>query len=460
MSIKDSCIDNLKFNIKTNPDDKFKYGEIYTSRSLVEDILNMLPQSAFSNPDARWLDPGAGTGHFSIVLYHKLFSTLRKIFDEDDVCHNHIITNMLFMIEIKTSNVERLREIFGEKANIINEDFLLTETDILFDYIVGNPPYNADGIKKVPTNSIHQKKNDGRTIWIPFVKQAVSLLKPDGYLAFIIPSIWMKPDKAKMYHYLTSYKLEKIRCLTNTETNRLFGGEAQTPTSCLLLKKQSSNYRVNLYDKNRELYIHYRIRKNYPLPIFGAMIIKKLMPHVIKAGPLKVHKTNLPSPSVTISSFPILGCPYKNIKTCLLESLQPKLIINYSSKSLPYNNKPKLVLAHKMYGFPYLDEEGTFGISNRDNYVIIERSISELRKLQAFLGTKTALYIFEATRYRMKYLEKYAFNFIPDIINLSNFPEIITEESIALFFNFDDIDRENINNLHRKNYKFIPELNS
>jgi len=111
-------------------------------------------------------------------------------------------------------------------------------------------------------------------------------------------------------------------------------------------------------------------------------------------------------------------------------------------------------LAHKMYGFPYLDKEGKYGISNRDNYIIIDKPLSELNKLKDFLSTKTALYLFEATRYRMKYLEKYAFQLIPDITQIPDFPEVITDESIAEYFNFDDIDRENIKKLHKKNYTF------
>lgn len=69
-----------------------------------------------------------------------------------------------------------------------------------------------------------------------------------------------------------------------------------------------------------------------------------------------------------------------------------------------------------MYGHPYLDENC---ILNRDNYVIMTKdygnSISKFREIQHFLNTKLVRFIYESTRYRMKYLEKYAFEFIPDI---------------------------------------------
>jgi hypothetical protein len=45
---------------------------------------------------------------------------------------------------------------------------------------------------------------------------------------------------------------------------------------------------------------------------------------------------------------------------------------------------------------------------------------------------------------------------MPDVTKLNDFPETITDETIADYFGFDTIDRENIETLHRKEYKFTP----
>ena len=42
----------------------------------------------------------------------------------------------------------------------------------------------------------------------------------------------------------------------------------------------------------------------------------------------------------------------------------------------------------------------------------------------------------------MKYLEKYCFEYIPNIINISDFPQDINDESIADYFNLTSQDRE------------------
>ena len=147
--------------------------------------------------------------------------------------------------------------------------------------------------------------------------------------------------------------------------------------------------------------------------------------------------------------------PYRNITTCILEKLQPVLLMNFSNIPQAFYGEKKLVLAHKMYGFPYFDETGSYGISNRDNYVITSKTAEEFRQLKAFLSTKLVLYLYEAARYRMKYLEKYAFQFIPDITRLPGFPkaEELNETTVADFFGLDALDRLHIQNLHKKTYK-------
>ena len=146
--------------------------------------------------------------------------------------------------------------------------------------------------------------------------------------------------------------------------------------------------------------------------------------------------------------------PFTNITTCVLEGLQPVLLLNYSDIPQAFHGQKKLVLAHKMYGFPYFDKHGHYGIANRDNYILLGKTDAEFEQLGAFLSTKFALYLFEAARYRMRYLEKYAFEFIPDITRLQGFPttQEISDETVADFFGLDKADKTHIKALHKKNY--------
>ena len=439
----------------SNSENKLLYGEVYTPYELIAEMIEMIPESLFKNPNLKWLDPGSGYGYFSIFLFHKLFISLVEAIPEPDLRRDHIIENMITMVEINEMHITVLKELFGEKCNIINMDFLELNTVELYDIIIGNPPYNSNGKKKVPTNTELNKKADGSVIWPYFIRKSMALLKKDGYLCVIIPSIWMKPDKLKMYEYLTQYDIQKLKCLTNTETNKYFKGNAQTPTCYFLLNNSKNKGSLNLYDKTINNYISFSLYPGIPIPVFGASILNKLLKYTEIYGTLNVKKTNLPSKEVLMSTNLSSTYYYSNIKTCILEKNKPKLALNYSDKPCPFHGKPKIILAHKMYGFPYIDIGGIYGISNRDNYVILERNLLDMVRITDFFSTKLALYLFECTRYRMKYLEKYIFELIPDITKIPNFPEYITDESAADFFGFSLEEKEGIQKLHKKTYERI-----
>lgn len=440
----------------TNVKNKQQYGEVKTDFSLINKyFLDMIPEELFLNENLKWLDPGSGTGNFSICIFKRLMFSLKDKIPDIKKRKKHIITNMLFMVEINIENIEILKNIFGENANIYHHDYLTWDgSGNRFDIIIGNPPFNNDGFKKVPTNLKISKLNDGNTIWTSFVKHSFQLLEKKGYLSMIVPAIWLKPDKAKIYDLLTKYKIHKLKSFTNTQTNQLFHGQAQTPSSIFLLQNIPTDNKLFIYDENDKIHNYY-LKKDSPIPIIGISVINKLQKYVDDVGYINIIKTNLPAKHIEIYDKKKSDLNLTNITTCILEKSNPKLVFNYSYVPCPYYNKPKLVLAHGMYGFPFLDAKGEYGISNRDKYVIIDRSIEDLQKFKHFLSTKLAIYIFESTKYRMKYLEKYAFELLPDITKIKDFPEVIDDNSINSFFNLTEDEIEDINSLHKKSYGIL-----
>jgi methylase of polypeptide subunit release factors len=453
-TIKTIDLDTFKQNFDIPKEIRYKYGEINTPFTLINKMFDLIEDNEFTFPNKKWLDIGTGTGYFSIILFKKLFKGLEDVIPDETERTNHIIKNMIYMSEIRKENCEILEDIFGKECNLFKGDFLSTDVTEDFDFVIGNPPYNNNGLKKVPTNITINKKEDGKTVWIPFIKKSVDLLKDDGKMVVIIPSIWLKKDKAQMFDFMIKYKIENLNCMTNTETNKIFNKYAQTPTCYFKLTKTQNPGYVTIFDKDFGGLVEWPTREIQVIPVFGSRILKKVINFLNKNNKLKVFKTNLPKADATFNNVKTEEFPYSNIVTCKLNGLNPELEINYSNIPQAYSNyNNKLVLAHKMYGFPYIDEEG-MGISNRDNYVIVNRPMSELQILRDFFATKTALYLFETTRYRMKYLEKYIFEIIPDVTKLPNFPEIINDKTIAEYFDFDKKDIDNINKLHTKKYSF------
>ena len=458
----------------SSDENKKLYGEVYTPIYFAEEILDIIPKDIFKIPYYKWLDPGSGTGNFSVVLYYKLLDALECVIPDIEQRKNHIIKEMIYMVELRSENVKILKSTFGEEANIYEGDFLTFNNQsnscqtkyntwpIKFDIVIGNPPFNLNGLKKVPTNNKLKKGQDGLTIWMTFIIKSISLLYDDtGKLCVFIPSIWLKPDKQKMYEYLFQYDIQYLHCISNTKTNQIFKGNAQTPSCYFLLTKRDNTNIMTIFDQDCNNYINYYFNMGSPVPVFGQEIIKKLQKYCYLSdsitNAIMVIKSNMPPKDTKLSPIKTEEHLYANVSTCKLKykSTIPELVINYSNRPLPWSGVPKLILAHKMYGFPYFDKIGNYGISNRDNYIIIKEDYRDLFKLQKFLSTKTALYLFEATRYRMKYLERYAFQLIPDITRLKDFPIDINDDTIADYFEFDQNDRDAIQNLHKIKYVFF-----
>ena len=452
----------------TSNDAKNNYGIVYTPSPLVDKILDLIPKHYYENPHLKWLDVGAGNGAFSLNLYNRLVTNLAQTFPNLETRRNHIIKNMISLCEIYPPHIEKLNELFSRDANIISSDFLTLELnkDVKhFDFIIGNPPYNINGALKTPTNKSLKKNNDGKQIYVDFVNKSLTLLNKGGHLALIIPSLWLKPDKAGLYYSLlhSNFVIEKLHCLNTSETQKAFLYKAQTPT-CFFYghlkekekeKEKDKHISLAIYDKLNKSYVDYVLRPNYPIPTNGINIINKLLHYVDKVGHLKVYKTNSPPKnSLFYNNNNNNNNNNLNIQTTRLDNKTPLLIINYSNNLQHYANQPKLILAHKMYGFPYLDSSGVYGISTRDNYILTsaDYSINELREIQAFLSTKIALFIFSTTNYRMRYLERYAFQYIPAITKLKEFPSLLNldpnsrEKLIINFFNFSNNEETIINN--------------
>ena len=66
----------------------------------------------------------------------------------------------------------------------------------------------------------------------------------------------------------------------------------------------------------------------------------------------------------------------------------------------------------------------------------MNKTEEEFTRLQKFLSSNLFLTLTEAVRYRMSYLESNLFEMIPDITNIPDFPEVITNKSICTFFGF------------------------
>jgi len=201
--------------------EKNQYAEVQTPAILINELLDQLPPSVWSDPDKTWLDPAAGPGNFPMLIYKRLRRGLAKRIPDLDARNRHIFTKMLFMVELNKSNVARLKKRFGSQSHIYSADFLETEFPESFDFILGNPPFQT------PKKTTYVGAAGGRTLWDDFILRSLSLLKPGGFLGFITPAGWRRPE-SKLYRTMTQeHSLRFLHIYGKSDGIRIFGVETR-----------------------------------------------------------------------------------------------------------------------------------------------------------------------------------------------------------------------------------------
>ena len=142
-------------------------GQYFTPQSVIREILQHLPYSKNDGIDI--LEPSYGTGEFLYMLQEKYPLAKIDAIEYDDI---------LFNISLK----------HFQNINLINEDTLLYDfKDKKYDLVIGNPPYFEFKISEELKERYKDVITGRINIFNLFVKTGIDLLKPNGYLAFVIP---------------------------------------------------------------------------------------------------------------------------------------------------------------------------------------------------------------------------------------------------------------------------------
>lgn len=191
-------------------EEKQKNAEVPTPVVLVDEMLEAVPTTFWEAP-RRVFEPCCGKGNFVLGIFERFYAGLaiayphpvercRVIMQDclyyaDLTALNVFITTELLKchIESKCGEVPKY-EFYSHVGSSIkmkdqNELDIKKEWNIDdgFDAVIGNPPYNSNGTI-----------GTGNTIWQHFTKNALlKWLKVDGYLVYVHPPGWRKPESDK-----------------------------------------------------------------------------------------------------------------------------------------------------------------------------------------------------------------------------------------------------------------------
>lgn len=177
-----------------------EYGEVFTKRWVAETILDLAGYTADRDLGAMTIvEPSIGSGAFLIPIAERLLASAKA--HGRDV---ESLSDALIGYDIQAVNVVTCTEALSEldvPAQLASkwlrlQDFLLDEDRPAADFVVGNPPYiRLEDLAPEITAEYRRRWGTmgGRAdIYVGFYQRSLSLLRPDGCVAFICADRWMR----------------------------------------------------------------------------------------------------------------------------------------------------------------------------------------------------------------------------------------------------------------------------
>jgi len=377
--------------------EKDKFGEVFTHPALINLILDLFPNHIWNDPFKKWLDPSVGTGFFMIFVYLRLMKGLEKWESNETKRSNHIIKNMLFMVELNKHNCNIIIKLFGSKVNLICGDFLQdfnfhkTSNSLLsFDCILGNPPFQDD----YGLTSKGKRISGGKSkLYERIFLKSYDILKKDGYLAFIVPDNIFSGNGSECYKTLIK---NLIPFVSFNPSNQTFFPDIQQPICYFLLKKNGKPDLTIIDNGKNKFKIELQDRPVNPIRDWTLDTEKLIKKYVSNERNNVIYNRGFNKDSYKGSSklvkYPIVYTPSKIIYTN-----NPKLAPGFGIKKA-------IIFSISTDNAFKMDYSGEYG-SGPNTFYIPFNTISQGKKLEKFLNSneyKTMVYSTKTSRQYLK----------------------------------------------------------
>ncbi len=434
-------------NYTTNNLDKKMRGSVFTDTKLINDMLDLLPNNVWSNPNLKWLDPCSGIGNYFIVVYDRLMNNLP--IKDSEKCRKHILENMFYFIELNTDYINILKSIFlydKYNLNIFNGSFFYLHTlednikiynfDIFntyFDIIISNPPYQKPNMKQI-------NKLSAKPLYHLFVIYGLKYLKNNGFLSYIHPISWRRKSKEiKIINDILNNKLLYI--YTNNKFNN-FGISAPFINYYLLQKTKYNSNHLTTYDtyfNDKHFYGKIHLNKNLEyIPVLLNNHTINILNKVINKNGNKFDvqlEAKLSTEKKNISKNKDDVFKYINLHTF---SKKNGRIFRYSNKKHPCHDKLKILMNFKG-GYNYLDpfiDNGTMGITDSSMRLYVNNNNKD--DLLTFFKSDLLKFLLMITTYNYGSNQKNEFHIIntftiPDSNDYYKFYDLNNDEIKFIF---------------------------
>ena len=259
-----------------------KFGEVFTPKHIVDKLLDGID---YSNPDLTICEPSFGDGRILLEVKTRLLEYHSE---------EHIMNNMLFGIEIQEAwyreTLERLN------PNNYNHNLLccsalnfegifnpLKDWINKFDYVIGNPPYNRNILKKEEVTSIFWEPSGYTTklAYCCFVVLAQYILKPKGEVRYVMPCSFTHNENTEQFREFTKKNLN-ILSIEILPQNVFEGIMIRTCIFMAINEPQVGEIELKRIWNNQTYYTSTYYNEYNEIPLFIGNISKQIYDKVMK----------------------------------------------------------------------------------------------------------------------------------------------------------------------------------
>ena len=259
-----------------------KFGEVFTPKHIVDKLLDGID---YSNPDLTICEPSFGDGRILLEVKTRLLEYHSE---------EHIMNNMLFGIEIQEAwyreTLERLN------PNNYNHNLLccsalnfegifnpLKDWINKFDYVLGNPPYNRNILKKEEVTSIFWEPSGYTTklAYCCFVVLAQYILKPKGQVRYVMPCSFTHNENTEQFREFTKKNLN-ILSIEILPQNAFEGIMIRTCIFMAINEPQVGEIELKRVWNNQTYYTSTYYNEYNEIPLFIGDISKQIYDKVMK----------------------------------------------------------------------------------------------------------------------------------------------------------------------------------
>lgn len=180
--------------------EKHKKGQFFTDKKIIPVIFDLLK---INFEGSCVLEPSCGSGNFIDEIINKGINCKIDAIDND-----------------KTIIPQLHQKYKGKDVNIYDCDFLKFKTEKLYDFVIGNPPFN------LPVDGPYSNTTDA------FVLKSLSHLKAGGKLIMVLPNTFLRNKSYQNARniIISDYKIVGIIDFCDSEFN---GADVETIILCI-----------------------------------------------------------------------------------------------------------------------------------------------------------------------------------------------------------------------------------